>query len=795
MNADALLPHAESSSDASPNLLRPSKLGSYRLEHLIGRGGMGEVYRAHHETLDRDVAIKAIHESAIENEEHRRRFRQEARLAARLNHPAIVQIYDLLETDDGDFIVMELVQGSPLRMVQRDRSFDLVDILEIGRQVAEALAVAHRHGIMHRDLKAENVMLTDDGNVKLLDFGLARRFRLPNGGLNHEVLEDSGLVLGTLRAMSPEQARGEPLDGRSDLFSLGTLLYELSTGSTPFRGRGVAETLNQICTHYPPPVHRLRTDLPAELSRILDHLLEKDPVLRPQDADTVAASLKSLLRLFGDEHSSPAPAAAGLISESETGLFSSDWQDLTLRHVARGAEPQPTLPGRGDDLDELQRRWAGALAGQRQVVFVTGEAGVGKSALVGKFLRRIHNSDFDLACAEGRCLELHGAGEAYLPILEALGRLCRGKHGRSTQRALLQWAPSWLLQMPWLVEDDEREDALRRALGAGPARRLIELLEAVDAICRRRPLVLVIEDLHWSDVATLDLLSALARRIDPARLMLICTLRSSELAGAPEALQRVLEDLTLRGLAHEMPLRLLNEPETHQLLRAHYPQWQIPLEVAQRVHRHAGGNPLFSIHLAEVVVGEGEGSQNDQDDDEDPGLPRNLLRILESLLRRAEPDEQRILQAASIAGERFLLPVVVQAAKMEPAKCERILDDLAARRSFLRRLPGVRLRDGRRVKRYAFLHNIYRRVLRRRMGDQDITETHRIVAEAMARHSAEQGGSPANEPALHFELGRRPPKAIAQYQQASEVAVARNAFDAAMTYARRGRSLMPPARR
>ncbi len=755
---------------------------------------MGEVYRAHHQTLERDVAIKAIHEDAIEDEAHRQRFRQEARLAARLNHPAIVQIYDFLELDEGDFIVMELVEGAPLRALQREKAFTVSEILEIGCQIAEALSVAHQQGIVHRDLKAENVMITTESRVKLLDFGLAKRFRLPDGDSVVEDEAEVGQVLGTLRAMSPEQAKGQKLDGRSDLFSLGVLLYELCTGNSPFRGKGVAETLQQICSHYPTPVHRLRTDLPMELSKTLDHLLEKDPALRPQQAPEVAKSLKRLLRLFSDEDSGPLMQSSPSITDSETGLVSSDLQDLTLKEGKLPA-PQMPLPGRGNELDILSAAWSRALEGNRQMFFISGEPGIGKSTLVRKFTQGLQSSGFDLSLAEGRCLEFHGSGEAFLPVLEALGRLCRGPHGRAVKRVLLQWAPSWLMQMPWIIEEEERDDIVRRTLGAGPARRLLELLEALDALCRRRPMVLVLEDLHWSDAPTLELLSALARRIESARLLVICTLRTSELASASESLQRILEDLTLRDLAREIPLRLLEPAEITQMLISKHSEWQITPDITELVHRHAGGNPLFSAHLAEVLLRDRETSLQILEDEtpDDPGddlLSMDLFRILESLLQRAGEEEQRLLEVASIAGERFLLPVVAAAAKVPIPDCERVLDQLARRRAFVRNLPSTILSNGRKAKRYAFLHNIYRRVLRQRLSSEDAVRCHRVVASSIEKWQPKRGAHPAHALAMHYELGEQPAKAVSQYDRAAEIAMTRGAYGTAVEQIRRAEQLL-----
>jgi serine/threonine-protein kinase len=264
-------------------------LGPYRLEERLGAGGMGEVFRAYDERLDRRVAIKVIRPGAGESTTARARFRREARLAARLSHPAIATVYDFLESEHGDCIVMELVDGRTLSALLCDDPPPLSRAVDLARQVAEGLAAAHAQGVLHRDLKTENVIVTAAGQAKLVDFGLARR----REALSEE-LSAAGAILGTVRAMSPEQARGRRLDERSDLFSLGTLLYESVTGRSPFRGGDPVATLVRICTYRQAPAHEANPGIPESLSVLIDRLLEKDPDHRPQSAAEVAAALRGI---------------------------------------------------------------------------------------------------------------------------------------------------------------------------------------------------------------------------------------------------------------------------------------------------------------------------------------------------------------------------------------------------------------------------------------------------------------------------------------------------------------------
>jgi tetratricopeptide (TPR) repeat protein len=274
-------------------------VGPYRIEGQLGRGGMGEVYAGFDERLDRPVALKRIWSGWEEDATARKRFQREARAVARLHHPAIVQVYDWVESGDGDWIVMELVEGWSLRQLLREGPLAPGRAARLARDVLVGLAVAHAGGIVHRDLKAENVMIAADSSpgkveqAKILDFGLAKRVDPENS--ETRLSSDGGLV-GTLSAMSPEQVRGGEVGPRSDLFALGSLLYEMVTGATPFRGDSAAEVLQRICTWDPPPARSVIPVIPEALSAFLAHLLEKDPRKRPHSAEDALAELDAVLK-------------------------------------------------------------------------------------------------------------------------------------------------------------------------------------------------------------------------------------------------------------------------------------------------------------------------------------------------------------------------------------------------------------------------------------------------------------------------------------------------------------------
>jgi serine/threonine protein kinase len=282
-----------------------TSLKHYRIEEFIGQGGMGVVYRGRDTRLNRPVAIKLLSPAIVANSERRNRFIQEARAAAALSHPAIAQVYDIDEVDGRIFIVMEYIDGRSVSRLIADRELDLLSAIEIALQVTEGLEKAHEACIIHRDIKSDNIMVTRDGHAKLLDFGLAKLMEscsadepLPADPLR-TLTRDAGqtlpgLVMGTIPYMSPEQARGKGLDARSDLFSLGIVLYEMVTSELPFKGDTPLDTMHAIAYEEARPVTIVRRNLSPQVHRIVSRCLRKRPEDRYPDAAALAADLKRL---------------------------------------------------------------------------------------------------------------------------------------------------------------------------------------------------------------------------------------------------------------------------------------------------------------------------------------------------------------------------------------------------------------------------------------------------------------------------------------------------------------------
>ena len=283
-------------------LMPPATLGPYRIVGPLGSGGMGEVLLAEDPKLGRRVALKVLPQAMADDPERRGRFEREARAIAALNHPNIITIYSVDEQDGVPFLAMELVVGKTLTEVIPGQGMTLDQLLQVGIPLADAVGAAHQRGITHRDLKPANVMITDEGRVKVLDFGLAKlREESPLDGLTATMaaapVTGTGRIVGTVAYMSPEQAQGKPVDARSDVFSLGILLFEMATGDKPFKGDTNMSVLSAIIKDTPSSVTELRQDLPRDVGRILRRCLAKDP----DDRYQTAKDLRNDLRLLKED--------------------------------------------------------------------------------------------------------------------------------------------------------------------------------------------------------------------------------------------------------------------------------------------------------------------------------------------------------------------------------------------------------------------------------------------------------------------------------------------------------------
>jgi len=454
------------------------------------------------------------------------------------------------------------------------------------------------------------------------------------------------------------------------------------------------------------------------------------------------------------------------------------------------------LVGREVEFVHLQQWLAQALRGERQVGFVTGETGIGKTTLVEAFVERVGGAGA-LWIGRGQCIEQYGAGEAYLPVLEALGRLCRGPEGQRFMALLGQHAPSWLVQMPALLGAADRDALQRRGLGATRERMLRELAEAVEILTAERPLVLVLEDLHWSDYATLAWLACVARRREQARLLVIGTYRPMDVLVRAHPLRTVIQELQRHGQCAELPLAYLTEAGVATYLVARSAGRPLPEGLARLIQQRTDGNPLFMVSVVDAMVRQGvlqEGAAGWIV----PGglaavareLPESLRHLIEQQLGQLSPEDQRVVEAASVAGVEFSAAAVSAGVNSEGIDVEERCAALARREQFLQARGTVEWPDGTVAARYGFIHAVYQEgVYERVPAGRRVWLHQRIGARQEAGYGA-QAWEIAAELGVHFERGRDTPRAVQYLWQAGRKALQRSAHQEAIAHLTKGLELL-----
>src|SRR5687767_6598617 len=614
----------------------------YSIKSELGRGGMGVVYRASDPLLNRDVAIKLIPPTLL-NPETEQRFQREAQLVAQMDHPAVVPIFDYGKHEGSLFFVMPVVEGTNLRWFHRDATLTLGEVIDIGIQVAEALEYSHSRGVSHRDIKPENVMVVREDSrlrVRIMDFGLAR-------GAAESRITKTGTIAGTLSYMSPEQVAGSNIDHRSDIYSLGTVLYECLTGEPPFAGE-LQSILYRIVHEIPQPMRSLGADIDEDLEAVILNCISKEAGKRPQRAAEVADSLRRY----------------------QTRLHQSDLsKSVVLTKIL--LTPRPALSpfiGREKEQRELQKRLNTAISGECQFVVVSGEPGVGKTRL----LDEIENlaKARKLLLLHGRSIEQDGAFP-YQGFCEAIQEYFRQKDTSSSPANLIELsdvAPDLVSLFPMLTEISEIRAAasgdskLIQIGSQGPENRtqIFELLaRTLTRLAAGKPLILFLEDLHAAEIS-IDALQYIVRRLGPTPTLIVGTYRSSEVDRS-HPLLRMLDSFRGDRRFSGIELEPFTQAEHRLFLETLIGGPNLSDSLVQKLYEGTEGNPFFTKELVRSLLDSG-GISKDQTgawslgaatDLSTGDLPATIQQAVEKRIERLPEELREILSIASVIGKAF----------------------------------------------------------------------------------------------------------------------------------------------
>lgn len=745
------------------------RLGHYRILERLGGGGMGEVFLGEDATLGRKVALKFLHRegSANANSERRERFLLEAKAASALDHPNICTIYEIDETGDGRmFIVMAYYDGETLKEHIRRGPLAIERAVDFATQVAEGLLEAHRNQIVHRDIKPANLMVTPRGRVKIVDFGLAKL-------LGGDALTRTGATLGTVSYMSPEQTSGEPVDLRTDIWSLGVVLHEMVTGELPFRGEHPQAIAHAILHEEPPPLSARRDSVSQELEQIVAQALSKAPSQRYQSMAELLDELRNIV---------PETGSALETAERRTASVESS------RKVSPGTSK---TVGRDRERQSLRQELEAVAQGGGRILCVAGEAGLGKTTLIEGFLSEVSEGDVSFKLLRGRCSERLAGADAYLPILEALKGLLLEGRASTLALELKSLAPTWYVQVA--PDDPSAARMAEEAPSGSQERRKLELSAFLREVSRHRALILFIDDLHWADASTVDLLVYLAAKFDSLRILVLLSYRPAELKLASHPFLKVQADLQARGVCREMPLEFLSREELERYLELQFPGHDFPMGFSELLHTRTEGSPLFMVGLlgylrdAGVIARETDRwALTRSIPDLAESLPESVRGMIQRKTDQLSGAERQLLQAASVQGFELDSAVMARALELDAEEVEELLDRLDRVHSFVQLVGEKEFPDGTLTLRYRFVHVLYQNALDRSLRPTRRATVARRVAEALLKFHGDELASVVADLAVLFETAREFARAADFYLRSARSAAGALAFQEAAMLARRG---------
>jgi tetratricopeptide (TPR) repeat protein len=630
--------------------------GRYAVLKKLGEGGKGIVFKARDTALNRVVAIKML-KSAVSGGEAYSRFLIEAQAVAKLSHPNVVSIHDIGKEDDRQFFVLEFVDGMSLRELMRtypEGKCDIQTVLRIGVDICGALQYAHSRGVLHRDVKPENILITEEGIAKLMDFGLARMLGQPS-------ITQEGIIVGTVAYVAPENALGKGADARSDLYSFGAVLYEMVTGKPPFPGEDPVKVIFGHIHDYPVSPGKLNPKVPQALAECIMKLLEKEPAKRYQSAAALLEEFRSL--------------SEGLLRET---LVPPHRESMVVPVPRSSSLKEVQLIDRVEEMNLLKETADRAVRGEGGVVFLYGEAGIGKTRLAREL--RAYARLRGMQVLYGRCPALFRMDG--VPPYVLWNEVIKDYLQTCTSEQLYKVIGYYPGEVCKLVpEIKQKLGMIQQSLPIRPEDERDRLFEAVSQfiinISKEAPLLVILDDLQWTDQSSLLLLHYLARGIQKESLLLLGDYRDTDI-DERHPLSPVLTELNRERLFQSVQLKRMSFRDISEMIKQMLEQDEVPSEFCQLVYEKTRGNPFFaeevvkSLKEEEVIYREGDKWKIKEISKIE--FPKTIKGVIRARLGRLDDECQDVLTSASFIGNDFTLEAMGAVTGIEESKLLELVD-------------------------------------------------------------------------------------------------------------------------
>ena len=683
--------------------------GRYQIQRLLGEGARKRVYLALDTQLDSTVAVAVVKTQGLDATSLVR-IRREAQAMARLrDHPHIVTVHDIGDKGGQPYIVMEFMAGGDLEGSLAEKQglrLPSDQAVRVADEVCRALEHAHSRGIIHRDIKPANIWLSAEGTAKLGDFGLAI-------ALDQSRLTSEGMMVGTAMYMPPEQALGRQADARSDLYSLGCILYEMVTGRPPFLGDNAVAVISQHINTPPVAPSWHNPDVPPLLEALILELLAKAPEQRPENAATVRAALDAVASAPG--------RPAGRTDQGEAN---------PLDRLASGV-----FVGRQREIDQLHATLEDAFSGRGRLMMLIGEPGIGKTRTAEQLATYARLRDAQVLW--GRCYEGEGA-PAYWPWVQIIRSYVRD---RDADALATEMGPGAADIAQVVSEVRERFPDLPTSSVTDPEQARFRLFDGIAEFLRnagkRKPLVLILDDLHWADKPSILLLQFLARGIGPARLLILGTYRDAEVT-REHPLGQILGELTADQRA---PLGGLTKEDTARFIEM-TAGVSPPEALVDAVYRETEGNPFFMSEVVRLLVSDGALERPDVVDSWSLTIPQGVRQVISRRVSRLSDECNRVLTIASVIGREFGLDALERLSDLSGDRLLEAVEEAVAIR-VVAEVPGT-------VGRYGFSHALIRETLYGELSSTRRVRLHHLIADVLESLYRSKPDSHLAELAYHF---------------------------------------------